>query len=480
MSQIDIMVLKQENQLMRKVELNLKEHQQYTVIKKCVETNGNKKRAAIVLNCSLRHVNRLIRKFKEKGKEAFVHGNRGRSPSNKIDESVRNEILEIYCQVIPNANYRHATQLLDEHFNIQISDTSLNSLLKQNFILSPKAHRKTKKTMKKVLKNLIENSPDSNVFDQLDLNLHEIHPVDAHPRKPRSTYFGECIQMDASEYVWFGTQKAHLHLAIDDATGRIVGGYFDAQETLKGYYQVLNQILNRYGIPYQFLTDRRTIFEYKLKNAPPDEEDAFTQFSYACHQLGIGIETTSVPQAKGRIERLNGTAQSRLPVELKLKGITSIEQANQYLCSFIEKYNDQFALHLHDSQSVFEKQPNQKDIDLILAILSKRTIDNGHCIRYKNRFYIPTTSTGVEKYFPHRTSALMIEAFDGQLYVNIHDEIYGVHQIQQRHQFSKHFDEVKVIKPKTKYIPPIHHPWRIGTFEAFLYEQKHRNDGAHV
>ena len=76
------------------------------------------------------------------------------------------------------------------------------------------------------------------------------------------------IQMDASIHHWFGLEKAQLHIAVDDATGTIVGAYFDKEETLKGYYNVFYQILRNYGIPYMFYTDRRTVFEYKQKNPP--------------------------------------------------------------------------------------------------------------------------------------------------------------------------------------------------------------------
>lgn len=97
----------------------------------------------------------------------------------------------------------------------------------------------------------------------------------AHPRHPRCTFSGEMIQMDASEYVWFGDKKAHLHIAVDDATGALVGAWFDTQETLQGYYNVLYQILTEYGIPYQFFTDNRTVFEYKRKGNPNVEKATF-------------------------------------------------------------------------------------------------------------------------------------------------------------------------------------------------------------
>lgn len=96
-------------------------------------------------------------------------------------------------------------------------------------------------------------------------------------------------------------QVWHLHLAVDDATGRITGAWFDTQETLNGYYHVFNQILTNYGIPYKFFTDKRTVFTYKKKNSPSLDEDTYTQFAYACKQLGVELESSSVPQAKAMV-----------------------------------------------------------------------------------------------------------------------------------------------------------------------------------
>lgn len=110
----------------------------------------------------------------------------------------------------------------------------------------------------------------------------------------------------------------------------------------------------RYGIPAMFHTDRRTVFEYKRKDTAFDGDDTYTQFSYACKQLGVDIKTTSVAQAKGRVERLNQTFQSRLPVELRRAHITNIDAANAFLNSYIKKYNKQFALQLNSTQNVYE------------------------------------------------------------------------------------------------------------------------------
>lgn len=83
-------------------------------------------------------------------------------------------------------------------------------------------------------------------------------------------------------YVWFRNSKTTLHVAVDDATGMITDTYFDRQETLYDYYHVYAQILRHYGIPYRFLTDRRTVFTYKKKNVADIVENTCTQFAYAC------------------------------------------------------------------------------------------------------------------------------------------------------------------------------------------------------
>ena len=285
----------------------MNEQKKYEVIKKLVETNGNKQRAAVTLGCSVRTINRLIQRYHEGGKQAFQHGNRSRKPACTIADSVRSEILCLYDNKYDGANFRHFAQLLLENEDIRVSDTFLRNLFFEEGILSPKARKATKKKMKERLKKQKENAKSAKQQAELQKAIALVD--DPHPRRPRCAYFGEMLQMDASPHLWFGTQVTHLHAAIDDATGTIVGAYFDTQETLHGYYQLFYQILTDYGIPYLFYTDRRTVFTYKkLEEEKKDlSKNTLTQFGYACKQLGVELKVTSVPQAKGRIERLFGT-----------------------------------------------------------------------------------------------------------------------------------------------------------------------------
>lgn len=467
---------------MRKVELRMNEEYKYRIIKKLVETDGNKKRAASKLNCTVRTVNRLIIKYKSEGKSAFIHGNRDRIPSTAISLDTKNKIISLYINEYSNANFSHFCEIVHREFDIKISDTTLNKWLREENIISPKARRRTKKLLKQQLKIKMNNSKSKKIKNDIKNSISLIDEKDAHPRRPRSKYVGEMIQMDASSFHWIDKELWHLHVAIDDADGKIVGAYFDYQETLKGYYNVLHQILKNHGIPALFYTDRRTVFEYKRKDRAFDDEDTFTQFSYACHNFGIDIKTTSVPQAKGRVERLNQTLQSRLPVELKYARITNIEDANKFLNSYIKKFNDQFALQLNTTKSVYEKQPDIEEINHTLAVLSSRKIDSAHCIRFKNKYYLPVSDKNVKRYFNNKTDCMVIEAFDGSLYVNILDTLYLMEEVPEHERFSKEFDDepdIKEKKVKKKYIPPMTHPWKRASYNNYVQKQKHRS-GANV
>lgn len=466
---------------MRKVDLRMNEQLKYDVIKKLVDSNGNKKNAAIKLNCSMRTVNRLIIKYKEEGKHGFVHKNRGRKPVTAFSDDIKAKVINLYNTKYFGANLSHFSQLLAKHEGIHVSDTTINHWLHDVDILSPKARKKTKRLLEADLRKRKKTSASLNQKAAIEDKLELLNRSDVHPRRPRCAYMGELVQMDASPHIWFGNTISHLHLAIDDATGMILGAFFDTQETLHAYYEITRQILTTYGIPAKFLTDRRTVFEYKRKNASSDVEDTFTQFSYACHQLGIELECTSVPQAKGRVERLNQTLQSRLVIELRLAGITSIEEANEFLPSYLKEFNAMFTLPLNHTRNVFEKQPSDRKINQILAVLSCRKVDGGNCIRYKNKYYIPITRNAHKAYLKKGMTAMVIEAFDGSLYVNILDHIFALEEVPLREAKSKTFDPlVKDDKPRKVYIPPMSHPWKHASFQAYLAKQKHRNDGANV
>ena len=299
---------------------------------------------------------------------------------------------------------------------------------------------------------------------------HEVALEDSHPRKERSKYVGELLQIDASNHRWFANTKTHLHLAIDDASGNVVGGYFTVQETLEGYYNVFKQILCNYGIPYGFLADNRTIFNYKRAISKTVDKDVLTQFSYACKRLGTNLETTSVCQEKGRIERTFGTFQGRLVQELRINGINSIEEANNYLNNiFIPEFNRLFALPVNNFDSVFETSPTAEEINYTLAVLATRSIDKGNSLRFNNDYYQPYKHNKLVCFKAH-TECLVIKAFDGSLVVSIDEKIYNLQKLERNTKVSLNFDlkEEPFEKPRKKHVPPMSHPWKAESFRRYL------------
>lgn len=454
---------------MRKVELRMNEELKYLTIKKLVETNGNKKRASIKLQCTVRSINRMIAGYKEKGKEFFVHGNRGRKPVHALSEQQKSEIEQLYLSKYFDCNYTLFSELLAQREHIFISVDEARVILSERYILSPRAHKSTRRRLRKQL--LKEQGKSKTNAEKSNIQASIVALEDAHPRQPRSIYFGEEIQTDACIHLWFGKTKTALHAAIDDSTGQVVAAYFDNQETLNGYYNVYYQILVKYGIPYLFKTDKRTVFEYNKKGTTSDEDNTFTQFAYACSQLGTSIECSSTPEFKPRIERLFASFQSRLIPELRLANITNIEEANTFLPSFLDKYNSKFALCIDNTKSVFEKQPDLKKINLTLAILSRRVIDTGHSICFKNKHYRTVNSVGTPIYFGKGTKAMVIEAFDKKLYATVDDSIFALEEIPEVQAYSENFDTALPTEPKKLYIPKMIHPWKRQAFEKFAKRQ---------
>ena len=452
---------------MRKVELRMNEQEKYEVIKELVDHNGNKNRASKKLGISRRQIDRLIIKYKENGKSAFIHGNRSKKPANALDNSISEDIILLYKTKYYDFNFSHFKEFLKKDENIDVSYDFIYKNLTKAGILSPKARKKTKKMFKK--KQLLEEKKINLAMsdEQIDYIInHEIALEDSHPRGEKPKHFGEIIEQDGSIHEWFGGFKTCLHLAIDKATSTIVGAYFDKQETLNGYYNVFHQILTNYGIPYKFLTDNRTVFNYMSlnPNKRTSDKDVLTQYGYACKQLGVELETTSVSQAKGLIERTNGTFQGRLVSELRLNNITTMDEANKYLIDvFVPYFNNRFALDYKKFESVFEQSPNEELINYTLAVLTPRKIDNGNSIKYQNKYYQPYLNNQLKCFIP-KTECLVIKAFNGDLLVTIDEQILELKELSRNERFSKEFDEVIEVKEKKKYIPPMSHPWKLSSF----------------
>lgn len=400
-----------------------------SILKKVEKGDLSARDAGTKLGCTRQYINKILRRYKTEKDGFLIHGNIGKKREWKTPKDLEVKIITLYVEKYIGFNFSHFLEKLNETEHISIAYKPLYRILKNAGIESPKHHRKRRS--KKL-----------------------------HPSRPRRESFGELLQIDASLHHWFGEtyQKAALHGAIDDATGTVMGLYFDKEETLNGYYHMLRMILTKYGIPEAFYSDNRTIFEFRKlseKNHSIDR-DVHIQFRRCCEQLGIELITTSVSQAKGRIERLWGTLQSRLIAELTLHKITNIESANEFLHPFTNDHNKRFALDIDYETSLFVPAPSPKEIDYYLSIEFSRVIDNGSSFSFANSRYQVIDENGEFGKFLPKTKIRVFKTFKNTLVVIHDEEFYEV--IPERNRYIPKAKTKKPGRPPWK--PGPNHPWR--------------------
>jgi transposase len=211
-------------------------------------------------------------------------------------------------------------------------------------------------------------------------------------RRERRDHFGELVQMDGSHHRWFGPDREQVCLMnmIDDATGETLG-LMACQETTKAAMQTLWRWIEKYGIPQALYTDKKNV--YITDRDPTLEEqlageEPLTEFGKACKKLGIEIIPAHSPQAKGRVERSNGTYQDRFVKELALRGITTIATADKLLQNeFCDDLNAKFAIAPREEKDYHRPLPEGLDLRDIFCFEEDRVVQNDWTIRYKNRHY---------------------------------------------------------------------------------------------
>ena len=431
------------------------------VMKMVVDGEKSISWAAAKLKRSEKTIRRYRKELLENPNADLVHKNRGREPANKTDHEL---IWHLYCTKYYGLNITYFCEKLEENESIKISEGLVRLIFKEHDEFSVKAWHRTKNELRKRLRELKKlTKQQKEVLVQLEA---EPYVRTTHPIQPRSKYFGEELQMDASIHLWFGTKKCALHTAIDDATGLIVGAWFDYQETRNGYYQTTKQFLTKYGLPLLIKTDKRTVFEYKKKNDKDMAEDTMTQYQHVCQTLGIELQCSSSPQFKPRVERSYGTLQGRLPFELKEAGVTTIEEANAFLKKYIQKFNEQFAIR-KGIKSVWVKVTKDQ-IDSALVTIAKRTVDCGNGIRLNNKYYGTFDSYGNQIFIRPKTKVSVITMMNGAVYAMHDDKLLAMDIIPERQKISDMMDfDMEKPTVRKKYIPPYDSVWRITNSNLF-------------
>jgi len=345
--------------------LTMKDEKRLVVAEKVMDGTMDILEGAKVLSFSERQMYRLMAQVREKGPLGVVHGNRENQHARKYDEGMREKVLRFVGETYKDINDTHLAELLKEREALSMGRESLRRLLRGAGI-APKRKRRGKAYRR---------------------------------RRDRKEAFGMMIQLDASLHRWLeGLPPFTLMGGIDDATNK-VWACFEESECTWGYFRLVDEIVMSDGIPLSFYTDRHTILHSPKEPSVEEQLNgscALTQFGRACQELGIAMIKAHSPQAKGRIERLWGTFQDRLVVEMRLAAIKTREEANLFLKQFLLRYNAQFAVAPKERGSVFRKRPPIQKVDRILCIKETRTVKQDHTVSFEGRtLQIPRSSKWV-------------------------------------------------------------------------------------
>ncbi len=327
----------------------------YELLKGVLQGKFTLAHVAGALGVSYRHAKRLKRKVAAGGLAALAHGNRGRPPANRRDEKLRRRVLELSAQRYGDFNDTHFAELLAAREEIALSRETVRRWRRAAGIKAKCPRR----------------------------------PPQHRRRRERKPAAGMMMVWDGSPHHWFGPHSPPccLMAAIDDATGKVLALLFVPHESSWGYLKLLEQVLERHGVPQSVYQDchsclKRNDPHWTLQEELAGRQDP-TQVGAALEALGIEAIFALSPQAKGRAERLFRTLQDRLVACLRLQGISDLQPANAYAQNgFLADFNRHFAVAPQQPYSAWRKPPAPKDLQRTLALCYEATVGNDNAVRF--------------------------------------------------------------------------------------------------
>ena len=339
------------------------ERDRLVALKKAKKRLITQKQAAEEMGITERHVRRLLRGLKRRGDKVVVHGLRGLPSNRKVSADIEQEAVAILSRPV----YRGfgptlASEYLAKKHEIEVSRETV-----RHWMIKAKLWRGRKQ-----------------------------HVEEIHEWRERRSRFGELVQWDTSKHDWLEGRGEEILLInmIDDATSRWFARFVVSDSTMENM-NLLESYLKEHGRPLGFYTDKASIFQTAEKTKRDGSRSGKgraelppTQIGRALQELAIPWIAAHSPQAKGRVERNFGTAQDRLVKGMRVAGVTSLEQANQYLeTEFLPWVNATLAVvpaSADDAHRTLEKSHN---LAAILSHVESRRVDNDYTIRFDTKIY---------------------------------------------------------------------------------------------
>jgi transposase len=304
--------------------------------------------AAEILGISCRQMQRWKTRFEHEGYEGLFDRRRGIPSPKRVPLETVETVLRLYQEQYFDFNVRHFHEKLSSEHHIQLSYTWVKQALQGAGLV--KTRRKRGKHRK---------------------------------RRPRRPLPGMLLHIDASQHRWFCDERWYdLLVIMDDATSEIYYAQLVEQESTRTVMTALREVIEQKGLFCALYSDRASHFFLTPKSGEPVDPNRVTQVGRALRELGIQLIPAYSPQARGRSERGFGTWQGRLPQELRLRGISTVDAANQLLREhYISEFNQRFMVKATERGTAFVPL-KRKDLDLVFSLQHERVVGRDNTVSF--------------------------------------------------------------------------------------------------
>lgn len=409
--------------------MSQKEVSRYDTIQSLIDGRINGAEAAEQIGLSIRQVKNIKARVVREGAIGITHKNRGRSSNRKISEEKVKEIEKIVRGKYYDFGPTFAAEKLEENHQITIGKEKLRQLMAQWGLRKIKSRKQ---------------------------------PKNMHMWRPRKDNFGEMQQFDGSYHKWLEDRAGELCLllSIDDATGKITHAKFDYNEGVMAVFKFWREYSDKNGLPVSVYLDKFSTYKVNHKNAV-DNKELKTQFERAMKEMGVKPITAHSPEAKGRVERVFGTLQDRLVKEMRLAGISTIEEANEFLKEYIPRFNAKFAVIPNRKADLHRNINTQlkEELPRIFSRQSQRKVNNDYTVMFEGKYFQLDKEQPTTVY--KKDAVIVEEHLDGKTMINLRG--YYLNYIVLPERPKKMIDiklQALTQDKQSDWKPPANHPWR--------------------
>jgi len=412
-----------------------KELDRLDVVQHVISKRLTQSQAGHDLGISARQVRRLVCRYRSDGRSGLISRRRGKPAHNRIPHDTRKLAVSLVREHYTDFGPTLASEKLDQLHQLKLSRESLRQLMIGAGLWRGKP-RKQKR-----------------VFQMRD----------------RRGRFGELVQIDGSPHDWFEGRAAPCTLLvfIDDATSKLLYLRFVPAETTAAYMEALQSYLHTWARPVSFYSDRHSIF--RINTEEPVCGNGLTQFGRALETLDIEGIHARTPQAKGRVERANQTLQDRLVKEMRLRGISTLDQGNAFVAEYMAMHNESFAVAPRSQEDAHRKVLHSaREIELILAHQKQRRLSKNLTCQYANSFY--QIDSPQQKYTLRNAHVTVCERSTGEIAIlhkgkelsySVFNKAERPSAVEDEKSLNQRVDTAcKAQTRRKKWKPGPDHPWR--------------------